>query len=98
MSTIVNKIQYTYEAVKDIRKALQEKGYTADIITLKEIGDIIRNLESAAAGSGIKVEFAKYSNISYNTYYAMPRNSFLNISTNIDISFTNNVTEIKEEE
>lgn len=42
---LIDKINYTLNAVNDISLALKERGINIDPVVLKDYGDIIRNLD-----------------------------------------------------
>lgn len=51
MGTIAQKLQYTVNAVDDIQKALEEKGFDMTDVELSRYGDLIR-LITGSSGSG----------------------------------------------
>lgn len=52
MGTIAQKLQYTVNAVDDIQKALEEKGFDMTDVELSRYGDLIRLI----TGSSVLVE------------------------------------------
>lgn len=97
MGTIADKIQYTYNAIEDIKKALQEKGYILDGITLKEFGDVIRKLDTSSSG-GLDIKFPDYDTTTNDYYCSRTIGPSLSILTSTSFSFTDNVIQIEEEE
>jgi len=96
MGTLIEKIQYTCNAVQDIKKALQEKGYVLDGITLKELGDVIRKLETSSSG-GLDIKFPDYDTTTNDYYCTKIYEPALNILTGTTFTFTDNVIQIEEE-
>lgn len=98
MGTIADKIQYTYEAIEDIKKALASKGINLTGVTLKEFGDIIRNIESGSAVGGLDIKFPDYDTTTNDYYCTKIYEPVLNIATGTTFTFTDNVIQIEEGE
>lgn len=96
MGTIAEKIQYTYDAIEDIKAALISKGIDLTDVTLKEFGDIIRNLENVGAG-GLEIKFLDYAPTTNNYYTIRNIGQSLNIPTETTFTFTDNIIQIEEE-
>lgn len=98
MGTIADKIQYTYDAIEDIKAALASKGINLAGVTLKEFGDIIRSIESSAGIGGSEITFPDYDPTTNDYYCSRTIDPSLSILTSTDFSFTDNVVQIEEEE
>lgn len=94
--SIATKIQYTYEAIEDIKAALISKGIDLTGVTLKEFGDIIRNLQNVGAG-GLEISFLDYTRTTNNYYSTRSIGQSLNITTETAFTFTDNIAQIEEE-
>ena len=97
MGTIADKIQYTIEAIEDIKKALASKGVNVTGVALRHFGDLIRNLQTNAGVEGVKVYFPDYTRTTHDYYSAKVYEPILNITTGTNCSFTNDIIKIEEE-
>lgn len=97
MGTIADKIQYTYEAIEDIKKALASKGINLTGVTLKEFGDVIRGIESGSSVGGLEIAFSDYDTTTNDYYCSRTIEQVLNILTGTTFTFTDNVIQIEEE-
>lgn len=76
MGTVAEKIQYTYDAINDIKLALQSRGVDITGVPLNKYGDLIRNL----IGDKTRIAFDtvlftvndNYLADSYNSYEGIP--------------------------
>lgn len=96
MGTIAEKIQYTYDAIEDIKAALISKDIDLTGVTLKEFGDIIRNLENVGAG-GLEINFLDYTPTTSNYYTTRDIGQSFSIPTETTFTFTDNIIQIEEE-
>ena len=104
---IVEKLQHAYNSVKDIKKALNEKGINTEKVPLSFIGDVVRELDGSGGGSGLRITFHdghklywKDKNYHYYEISKTPVTSIkpVNLFGNVNLTLTNNVTEIVETE
>ena len=104
---IVEKLQHAYDSIKDIKKALNEKGINANSIPLSFIGDVIRELDSSGGGSGLRITFHDGQKLYWKDknyhYYEISQTPAATINSVVLWSqaipvFTDNITELEEEE
>lgn len=104
---IVEKLQHAYNSVKDIKKALNEKGISTDKVPLSFIGDVVRGLDGQGGGNGISITFHDDQRLFWkgknNNHYDISQTPITN-TTPVNLfgdttpSFANSVVEVVETE